>query len=170
MEYTVLRLLEKKNIYIWIYIENRVKAIVACSKAVRIGGKTSFACVGNITCPHSRTAARRQGVATDRKRGSRILRTLIFKGLFWNYFCSVYVLFIYQSSHYLLHKDILNTVLQHWCLSLKIRGCCSWGNCEQDCAVIYSKHFTCFSTILVCTCVKISRWERSIIVMQRRTN
>ena len=30
------------------------------------------------------------------------------------------VLFIYQSSHYLLHKDILNTVLQHCCLSLKI--------------------------------------------------
>src|SRR5215475_11380904 len=30
------------------------------------------------------------------------------------------VLFTYQSSHYLLHKDILNTVLQHCCLSLKI--------------------------------------------------
>src|SRR5215475_2813999 len=30
------------------------------------------------------------------------------------------VLFIYQSSHYLLHKDILNTVLQHCCLSLKM--------------------------------------------------
>jgi hypothetical protein len=85
---------------------------------------------------------------------------------------STIVLFIYQSSHYLLHKDILNTVLQHCCLSLKIRGSCSWGNCEQDCTAIrvYRKYFSCFSTVVVCTCVKISRWERRIIVIQRRTN
>jgi hypothetical protein len=83
--------------------------------------------------------------------------------------CTI-VLFIYQSSHHLLHKDIPNTILQHCCLSLKIRGFCSWGNCEQDCTVIYRKHFSCFSTILVCTCVKISRWERRIIVIQCRTN
>jgi hypothetical protein len=80
------------------------------------------------------------------------------------------VLSISQSSHYLLHKDILNTVLQHCWWSLKIRGCCSWGNYEQDCTVIYSKYFSCFSTMLVCTCVKISRWKRRIIVIQRRTN
>jgi hypothetical protein len=55
-------------------------------------------------------------------------------------------------------------------LSLKIRGCCSWCNCEQDCTVICWKYFSCFSTILVCTCVKISRWVRRIIVTQRRTN
>jgi sulfite reductase beta subunit-like hemoprotein len=29
----------------------------------------SFACVGNTTCPHSRAAAHRHAVATDRKRG-----------------------------------------------------------------------------------------------------
>jgi hypothetical protein len=50
-----------------------------------------------------------------------------------------------------IHKDILNTVLQYCCLSLNIRGCCSWGNCEQDCTVIHRKYFGCFSTILVCT-------------------
>jgi hypothetical protein len=80
------------------------------------------------------------------------------------------VLSIYQSSHYLPHKYTLNTVLQYCCLYLKIRGRCSWGNCEQDCTVIYSKYFSCFSTIPVCTCVKISRWRRRIIVIQRRTN
>jgi hypothetical protein len=78
------------------------------------------------------------------------------------------VFFIYWSSHYLLHKNILNTVFQHCCLSLKIR-CCSWGNCEQDCTVIYRKYFSCFSTIVVFIFVKISRWERRIIVIQHRT-
>jgi hypothetical protein len=52
---------------------------------------------------------------------------------------------------------------------LKIRGCCGWGNCEQDCTVIYRKYFSCFSTIPVCTCVRIAKWERRIVVIQRRT-
>jgi hypothetical protein len=35
---------------------------------------------------------------------------------------------------------------------------------------MYRKYFSYFSTILVCTCVKIARWERRIIVLPRRTN
>jgi len=53
---------------------------------------------------------------------------------------------------------------------LKIRCCCSLGHCEQDCTAMYRKYFSCFSTVLLCACVKISRWERRIIVIQRRTN
>jgi len=37
------------------------------------------------------------------------------------------------------------------------------GHCEQECTAMYRKYFSCFSTILVCTCVKISRWERRIL-------
>jgi hypothetical protein len=42
--------------------------------------------------------------------------------------------------------------------------------CEQDCTAMNCKYFRCFSTILVCACVKISRWERIIIVIQHRAN
>jgi hypothetical protein len=67
------------------------------------------------------------------------------------HFCSVYFThhrIVHLPVIYLLHKGILNTVLQHCCLYLKIRGCCCWGNCKQDCTVIYRKYFICFSTPL----------------------
>jgi hypothetical protein len=65
-------------------------------------------------------------------------------------------------------KNILNT--KYRTSSLQVRGCCSLGNCEQVCTAMNRKFFLCYSKILVCTCVKISRWERRIIVIHRRTN
>jgi hypothetical protein len=105
---------------------------------------------------------------------SCILRTLIYNGLFFIYFCSVYfthhrifhlpVVSLHASERY--RKYLPSTLL----LTLKIRDCSCWGNCEQHCMVVYGKYFSCFSITLVCTCVKISRWERIIIFIQRRIN
>jgi len=63
-----------------------------------------------------------------------------------------------------LTKKILNPKYRTSTLMLvlEIRDCGSLGHCEQDCTAMYCKYFSCFSTIPVCVCVKISRWERRI--------